>query len=200
MKSPDETAEELRRIAASVAEDRLLDPARDGLAMLASSLRKAADPVQEFRQKGDLEGLADYLGSVTLVGPFKKDPGSSSGDLHTFEVDELVVLGDAFPKALSELSGEDLEETKWETRHEITVETEWDYTKPEPSVGWGGGHTLEGFEVVAVDGLLLENPEDRKAATARLEDEIRSQEDKWSRGQEDAAAEARAESMIDDWD
>jgi hypothetical protein len=193
MKSPNETAGELRRIAAAVSKDRDAGRVKESLSVLVA----AGNPAQEFRDKNDLEGYADYVGSITLAGPFKKD--SSPGG-RTFEVDGVIILGDAFPKALAEATGQDLEEAKWNDFHEVTVEVDWDYTRPEPSVGWGGGHTIEDFEVVAIDGLYLENPADRKAATSRFKDEVERREGEWARDQEDAAAEARAESRIDDWD
>jgi hypothetical protein len=145
---------------------------------------------------------AETAGSyeIELQGPFGDKPSDTG---HELEVSIPIFGNEEFFNLLkkSGLTDENIESLKDEDdSYLVTVEPEWSYTESEPSVGWGGGYELEDFEVNSINGIDLLNPKDRAAVKSKISDSVKHKEDDWRRMQEDNAADAKADAMIDSYD
>ena len=109
---------------------------------------------------------------VRLKGPFKRvAPYYFQGPEYSeVEVEDLSVDSSDFAEAAAGTTGQEHVEDYAGQYHTVVVEGEFSHTTPEPSVGWAGGTELESWEAIGLDGILLTNPEDRKALKAAIED------------------------------
>lgn len=179
--SPEEVSRRLRRVAARVDRSESPDAGR-----VSHSLARVADALE-----GD--GAADV--AVVLQGPFSRYERSLLGDEFEEEVEEILLQGDDFITAAMEAAGadpsnpDDRADFEGASEHEVVFEVSFDYTSPEPSVGWTGGTEVESWEVVAVDGLALENEADRKAVGEALGDYVKYFEGDWAEAYERSRSE-----------
>lgn len=174
---PGEIAESLRRLASSPR-------ARSRPAVLRSLSRLAA------------EAEGGPSGPVALQGPFHpakpaevKEGNSWPSAVVEVEIDDLYVENDDFARLAAQVAGagdEDVDDFKG-PYHVAHLELEFDYTTPEPSVGWTGGTQLDGWSLAALDGVVLENEADRKAVEARLEPYVDRLSADWEADAESAA-------------
>lgn len=128
----------------------------------------------------DLERIAARLAAchVKLRGPFRKSEGTPDGQ-------ELDVGG------ICTAEGPGLAELLPDGPSVAYVEVNWHYETPDPSVGWTGGWEADGWEVTALDDVLLLDEGDRGLASQALENEVEKRLPEWAeeharRAEEDA--------------
>ena len=143
---------------------------------------------------------------VVLHGPFRKaKPGeaSSGRGMEEGEVEEgFVVQNDEFLAMAAEAMGPNITLADFgDGYHHFVVEASFYTDASDPSVGWHGGTELEEWSLVALDGVVLENEEDRRAVEAELKRTVDALKDGWAedhaRSEAEYAAEARAEARAE---
>lgn len=136
----------------------------------AASLLRAAEEAEEGRR-------------LELKGPFTRAKHYTLQGHTVFkvEVEDVPIDNMDFAEAAAGPVGQEHVEDFRGPYHTFYVDADFSYTSPEPSVGWTGGTELESWNVFAIDGVLLKNPEDRKAASALIEGDVPSYQDDWIR-------------------
>lgn len=124
---------------------------------------------------------------LELKGPFTRAKPRALQEHTVFEVEveDVPIESVDFAEAAAGPVGQQFVEDYLGPQHTFYVEAEFSYTSPEPEVGWTGGTELESWEVIAIDGVLLGGPEDRKAASALVEGDVQSLQGDWIRSYED---------------
>jgi len=131
-----------------------------------------------------------------LKGPFKLLKNSPTQ--YELTVNDALFTNEEFIKlnmqqaGASDDSREDWNEPGDNT---LSLKIEWFYEESDP--GRSGGWSNDGYEVVAIDNILLENPEDRHIVTEAYENQIMNKMDDWAKDQSWAYEEDKAESLSD---
>lgn len=133
--------------------------------------------------------------SLDLKGPFKLLNKSPSR--YILSVDDIMFTNEDFIKLDMGSVGDDHREDWNEPGNaELSIQVDFGYDTPDPGSGYTGGWSNDGYEVVAINNILLENPEDRRTVTEAYDNQILGKMDDWAREHgEDAegmAAEERA--------
>lgn len=190
---PKSAVRSLRRVAAKVSSS----PSPDARAV-ARRLSRIAEAVEE-------EGRPPV---VKLTGPFrpaKRGETSAGGGQVEGEVEEAFTVDNAeFMEAAKGFLGPNITPEDFEGGyHHYVLDVSFYHDAPDPSVGYGGGSDLDEWSLVSLDGVVLENPEDRKAVERALAGEVEANKDQWAQSwyedQAEAAAEAKYEARYDDW-
>lgn len=179
---PSQCSRKLRALA-----DGILHSATSSAARTAASLGRIAEAIEK--------GEADQV--VVLRGPFK--PSGVEGDPGVYEgqVSGLVIKNDEFNahvlKEMGVTSPEEMAEYRDDPpdEHTFHVEVDFHWETPDPSVGWAGGGSVDGWELLALDGLEL-TAEDVQAVRPYIEKAVSGYEEKW--------VDSEAESKADDYD
>lgn len=111
-----------------------------------------------------------------LKGPFSEVPQKITGNYFELNTPEVQIIGKAFYDAMSQdLDPELLEkepptsmDMDWLNEYGILAEIDYSYDKPEKSVGYAGGYSIEKFKIIAIRSGVSEGkwygltPEDSK--------------------------------------
>lgn len=185
---PSDVSIHIRKLATLAVRRRSKESIATGLGAILTAVEEVEDEPTDVRK-------------IELKGPFRKAKSLEVRDLNEVEIEDVHIGGDAYLSAMEpgipEASKEEIAESGY---HVIMVKVEWDYTKPEPNVGWHGGFNLDSWEAVGIDGFILENPEDRKIISALIESEVERNKDEWASAAQQSAEENEADYRDNDYD
>jgi len=188
---PKSVARSLRRVAADIDSSRSPD-ARAAAGRLSRMAKAVEEPVRPP--------------VVKLKGPFrpaKKGETEAGGGQVDGEVEDgFVIDNEDFMAAAAGFLGPNITPEDFEGGyHYYVLDAGFHHEPSDPSVGYYGGTDLEEWDLVSLDGVVLENPEDRRSVEEALAGEVEARKADWIRewdeAQADAAAEARAEARYD---
>lgn len=187
---PRHVSKSLRRIAAKV--DSAGSPSAR---KVLTSLSRVAEAVEKEKP----------VKVVVLHGPFRKAKdteirGGYGSETESGEIEDgFLVQNDEFLAMAAEAAGPDTTPADFDDGyHQFVVELSFYTEPPDPSVGWRGGTELDGWSLVALDGIVLENEDDRRAVESELESTVESLKDDWVEDYVRSAAEYAAEAMYEE--
>jgi len=129
--------------------------------------------------------------AVVLSGPFEFvgfDPGNIEyyeGTVHSLTIDSAEF--NQIAQQASGLPEEEVDSAPPQTEHDFQVTIEWEFEQADRSVGYSGGHEINSWTLLTLDGIEL-SPEDAEAVRRPIDAAIvRDYEEEWAQEKTDTS-------------